>query len=163
VSIGAARIQRVNSEVMTLGWIAIVVAILGGAAGPFQSATNAELNKQLSSPMWALATIYGSGMVLILVVLGVMRQTFPAAHAQTVPWWAWMGGLISLGATLAGLTMAQKLGSGLFTAASLTAGVIVSIAVDHFGLLGMKQHAASPARMLGCVLLIAGVWVVAKF
>ena len=146
-----------------MAWFAILVAILGGAANPFQSATNAELNKRLSQPVWAGAVVYGTGLIGLLLVLAAMRQAFPTGRVSQVPWWAWMGGLISLGSTMAGLMMAQKLGSGLFTAASLTAGMVTSVLLDHFGLVGLRQHTASPGRLAGCALLIAGVWLVAKF
>jgi transporter family-2 protein len=146
-----------------MAWLALVVAVLGGAANPFQGATNAELNKRLAQPVWAGAVVYGTGLIGLLLILAAMRQAFPSGRASQVPWWAWMGGVISLGSTMAGLTMTQKLGSGLFTAASLTAAVMTSVALDHFGVVGLKQHTASVGRLAGCALLIAGVWLVAKF
>jgi len=146
-----------------MGFFAVIVAVLGGAANPFQGATNAELNKRLAQPVWAGAVVYGTGLIGLLLVLAAMRQAFPSGRASDVPWWAWCGGLISLGSTMAGVTMTQKLGSGMFTAASLTAAVVTSVLLDHFGAVGLKQHTASPGRLAGCVLLIVGVWLVAKF
>jgi transporter family-2 protein len=146
-----------------MAWLALIVAVLGGAANPFQGATNGELNHRLGQPVWAGAVVYGTGLVGLLLVLAAMRQAFPATRASEVPWWAWCGGLISLGSTMSGLMMTQKLGSGLFTAASLTAAVVTSVLLDHFGVVGLKQHTASPGRLVGCALLIAGVWLVAKF
>lgn len=146
-----------------MAWLALLVAVLGGAANPFQGATNAELNRRLAQPIWAGVVVYASGLVGLLLVVAAMRQVFPAGRASEVPWWAWMGGLISLGSTMSGLLMTQKLGSGLFTAASLTTAVLVSVSLDHFGAVGLRQHTASVGRMAGCALLIAGVWLVAKF
>jgi bacterial/archaeal transporter family-2 protein len=146
-----------------MAWFALLVAILGGAANPFQGATNAELNKGLAQPVWACAVVYATGLLGLVLVLVAMRQSFPVGRASAVPWWAWMGGLISLGSTIAGLTMTQKLGSGLFTAASVTTAMVTSVLLDHFGVVGLRQHTASPGRMVGCALLIAGVWLVAKF
>jgi transporter family-2 protein len=73
------------------------------------------------------------------------------------------GGLISIASTMAGLTLAQKFGSGLFTGLSITAAVVTSVVLDQFGLIGFRQHSTSPGRMLGCGLMIAGVWLVARF
>jgi transporter family-2 protein len=146
-----------------VGFLGFLVAILAGAANPFQSATNAELNKQVGQPVWAGVWVYATGLVGMLLVQAFARQVFPADEAGRVPWWAWTGGLISIASTMAGLLLAQKLGSGVFTGLSLTASVVMSVLLDHFGLVGMRQHTASPLRLVGCGLLIGGIWLVAHF
>jgi len=42
-------------------------------------------------------------------------------------------------------------------------GVVAAVVLDHFGLLHLPQHAASPGRVLGVVLIVAGVSLVAWF
>ncbi len=74
-----------------------------------------------------------------------------------------MGGLISIASTMAGLTFAQKMGSGVFTGLSVTAAVVTSILLDHFGLIGFKVHPATPMRIAGAVMMIAGLWLISKF
>jgi transporter family-2 protein len=145
-------------------WVAIVFALLAGAANPFQSGANAALKSQLAQPVWATLWVYATGLLGVLLIQVFLRQPLPSlAQASTVSWWAWTGGLISIVATVIGLMLAQKLGSGIFTGVSLTASVIVSILLDHFGLIGMKPHTASPMRMLGGALMVCGVWLVARF
>jgi transporter family-2 protein len=146
-----------------VGWIAFLIAVVAGSANPFQSATNAELNKQLGQPVWAGITVYATGLLGMLAVQAFARQAFPAAKLGGVHWWAWIGGLISIVSTIAGLLLAQKMGSALFTGLSLTASVVTSVLLDQFGLVGMKQHSASPLRLLGCGLLIGGIWLVGSF
>ncbi len=144
-------------------WIIFLIALAAGAANPFQGATNAELNKQLHQPLWAAIVVYASGLTGLLIAQIFVRAPLPTSQAGSVHWWAWTGGLISLVSTIVGLTLTQKLGSGLFTCLSLTAGLVTSILLDQFGLVGLRQHTASPLRLLGCGLLIAGVWLVARF
>jgi transporter family-2 protein len=62
-----------------------------------------------------------------------------------------------------GLLVVQKLGSGLFTGVSLTAALLTSVVMDQFGVAGLRQHSASPLRLVGCGLLIGGIWLVARF
>ena len=140
-----------------------LLAVAAGVANPFQSGVNAELNKQLTRPVWTGIIVYASGLLGLILVQLVTRQQVPVGKLAGVPWWAWMGGLISIISTMVGLTLTQKLGSGLFTGLSLTAAVLTSVALDHFGLAGLRQHTASPGRLAGCALLIAGIWLVAKF
>ncbi len=150
-------------------WIAILLALLAGAANPLQTGANAELNKQFAQPVLSGLWVYLSGLAGLLIIAGLVRA-FSAAQmgravltAPHVPWWAWLGGLVSIASTLAGLAFAQRLGSGLFTGLSLTASLLTSVLLDQFGLIGFRQHSASPARLLGCALLLAGVWLVSRF
>ena len=147
-----------------MAWLSFVVALLAGAANPFQSGTNAQLNKQLGAPLWATVVVYVTGLLGVLTVTLIARERLPAAgQVMGVSWWAWLGGLISIASTMAGLMLAQKLGSGVFTGLSLTASLVMSVTLDHMGWIGFKQHTASPARLAGCALMVAGVWMVSRF
>ncbi|MGI4831451.1 MAG: DMT family transporter [Janthinobacterium lividum] len=145
-----------------MAWFAFLVAIVAGAANPFQSATNGQLNKQLQQPVWAGIAIYIIGLLGMLAVQAFTRQPMPTGNVGQVSWWAWTGGLISILSTMAGLTLVQRLGAGIFTSLSLTASLVVSVLLDQFGVLGLKQHPASIGRMIGCGLLVAGVWLVSR-
>ena len=81
-----------------------------------------------------------------------------------VPAWAWLGGVISIASTLAGLTLAQKLGAGIFTGVSVTAALATSRCFsDHFALAGFPPTTAlRRARIVGCALMVAGLWIVAR-
>ncbi len=145
-----------------MAWFAFLVSLLAGAANPFQSATNGQLNKQLGQPVWAGILTYATGLLGMLLIQLFVRQPVPVGQAAGVSWWAWMGGVISILSTMAGLTLVQRLGSGIFTSLSLTASLVVSVLLDHFGLLGLKQHPVSVGRVVGCGLLIGGVWLIGK-
>jgi bacterial/archaeal transporter family-2 protein len=142
----------------------VLIAIVTGAANPFQSGTNAELNKELGQPIWAALVVYATGLIGMALIMVAMREHVPAMDkVATVRWWAWAGGLISIGPTLAGLLLAHKMGSGIFTGMSVTAAIVTSVLLDHFGVIGFERHPASFVRVAGCVLMIAGVWMVSRF
>ena len=146
-----------------MAWLIILLAIGAGALAPLQG-TNAELFKHWQQPIWTTMWVYFSGLVGILFIQAFARQILPAAQAvQSAPWWAYIGGVLSIVTTLIALMFAQKLGSGMFTGLSLTASVIVSILMDQMGWIGFKQHSASPLRLLGASLMVCGVWLVSKF
>jgi bacterial/archaeal transporter family-2 protein len=142
----------------------IFFAVLAGLTNPFQSAANAQLNKQVMQPVWVATCTYVTGLLVLLVIQAFRREALPGANVLgQVPWWAWMGGFVSIFGTMGGLLLAQKLGSGIFTGVNVTAAVVCSLTLDHFGLVGFKQHTASPMRMLGAALMIGGLWLVARF
>ena len=147
-----------------MSWIIVLIALAAGAANPFQSGSNAELQAHAHQALWTTAWVYASGLAGVVLLQVFARQPLPsAADLQAAPWWAWGGGLVSIAATMAGLTLAQRLGAGVFTGATITASVAVSLLLDANGWLGFKPHAASPLRLLGGALMIAGMWLVARF
>jgi bacterial/archaeal transporter family-2 protein len=72
---------------------------------------------------------------------------------------------VTLGAVyvVAGVLTAEKVGSGIFVGLSVTASILASIVIDHFGLLGFHRHTASPGRILGGALMVAGMLLIGKF
>lgn len=146
-----------------MSWLLFLFALAAGTANPFQSGLNAELNKRLAAPVWTTLFVYASGLAGILLLQLILRHPTPTSRIAQVPWWAWLGGLVSIISTVIGLSIAQKLGSGIFTGASLTASLITSVLLDNYGLIGFKPHPASPLRIAGCALMIAGVWLIARF
>lgn len=147
-----------------MNWISYLLAVAAGAANPAQSGANAELKKTLDDPIWATLFIYFSGFAGMLAIQLFARHAFPAAaKINGTPWWAWLGGLLSIASTVSGLVYAQKMGSGVFTGLSVTSSLATSIALDHFGLLGFKTHPASPLRIAGAGLMIGGLWLIGKF
>jgi transporter family-2 protein len=145
--------------------LSYAIAFLAGAGSPIQAGASAQLNKGLASPVWAALFVYVSGLMGVMIMQLIVRTPFPltAMRGGEIPWWAWSGGLLSIGLTLTGLMLAQKLGSGLYTGLTLTASLLTSIALDHFGLVGFKPHPVTPLRGVGAGLLVAGIWLIARF
>jgi transporter family-2 protein len=162
-ALGATGDQRVTIGIVNI--LSYVFAFLAGSASPVQAGASSELNKGLASPIWSALFVYASGLVGVVLVQLVLRQAWPGQRLgiSGLPWWVWTGGVLSIASTLSGLTLAQKMGSGLFTGLSLTSSLLASIVLDQFGLMGFTQHPLSPLRMTGAGLMIAGIWLIAKF
>lgn len=141
-----------------------ILAIAAGAANPAQAAANSQLKKSLDQVFVATIVAYASGLLGMLLIQLLSRQPLPAgAKFSGTPWWAWTGGLLSIGATLAGAAFAQRMGSGIFTGLSVTAAIATSVVLDNYGWMGFKQHPASWPRILGAALMVLGLWLTAKF
>lgn len=140
-------------------------ALLAGIASAIEPGQNAGLAKSLARPLLAgvvsLAVSIGT-IAAIMLVTGQYGLPGMDRLAQ-VPWWAWLGGLMSAGLTAAQLYISKAIGAASFLSLIVTAGVVTSILLDHFGLVGFKVHPASLWRILGGGLMIAGVGLVARF
>ena len=80
-----------------------------------------------------------------------------------MPWWAPLGGLLGAFAVVAGLLFVDKIGAGPFAGLTITANVLMSLAVDHFGLFGIQQHGLNVSRALGGALMVGGIALIAIF
>lgn len=144
-------------------FISYLIALAAGSSSPVQAGASAQLNKDLASPVWAALSVYASGLAGVLLVQLILREAWPGSKIADAHWWAWLGGLLSIGLTMTGLTLAHKMGSGVYTGLTLTASLLASIMLDHFGWMGFEQHPVSWIRGLGAALMISGIWLVAKF
>ncbi len=140
-------------------------ALLAGVATAIEPGQNAGLAKSLARPLLAGVVSLVVSIATIAVAMLVTGQFgLPGAdRLAQVPWWAWLGGLMSAGLTMAQLYISKAIGAATFLGLIVTAGVVTSILLDHFGLVGFKEHPASLWRLLGGGLMIGGVGLVARF
>ena len=148
---------------MDSNWLLYLLPLLAGLLNPVQSGANGALNRAIEAPavvsLIALALAFAT-VAVIGLVLG--KVTVPdAERAASAPWWAWVGGALAAGVIIAQPIAAPRLGAASFTGILVTASVCASLALDHFGLVGFQEHAASWGRIAGTALMVVGVWLVA--
>ncbi len=131
---------------------------------PRKPAQTQNSKNRIDQALFTAVAVYISGLIGVLLIQLFVREPWPAAQKlAATPWWAWTGGLLSIAATVAGLTFAQRMGSGVFTGISVTASLAMSLVLDNYGWMGFKVHPASWPRIVGCGLMVVGLWLVAKF
>jgi transporter family-2 protein len=79
-----------------------------------------------------------------------------------MPWWAPAGGLAGAVQVYAGLTLVQKVGVGPFVGITVTAALVMSLVLDHYGWFRMPVHAINPWRVPGALLMSGGIALIAK-
>jgi transporter family-2 protein len=141
---------------------AIAVAFLGGALLSVQICANRRLGASMGGDfgdmLWSAVTSFVVGLVaLIACCLVLGRPAHVGAAAERAPWWAWCGGLMGAFYVAATIILLPRLGALLLVGVVVGGQVLASLAIDHFGLLGVEQHALSPMRIVGAALLVVGV------
>ena len=137
------------------------LAILAGLMSPLQAACTSSLNKVIHRPFMVGLVSVGGTLTVTLIGALLLGQLGFSGKAGQVPWWAWLGGLAGSIFLLAQPIAAQKIGAGPFIGLTVTASVILSVLIDHYGWLGFTQHTASIGRLVGTALMIVGVGLVA--
>lgn len=140
-------------------------AMLAGIASAVEPGQNAEMSTSIESPLLAGSVSLVVSIATLAIAMVVTDQIgWPGAgKIAQVPWWAWFGGVLSAALTLAQLYVSKRIGAAPFLGIIVTTGVVTSILLDDFGLVGFKVHEAGLGRIVGGVLMIAGVGLVARF
>ena len=146
-------------------WLLYGFAVVAGILNAVQSGCNATLGKSLQIPFVAALTIVAVSLSSLLLAGAVFGQlSWPGADKiGQVPWWAWFGGVLGATYVMSQLLVAQRIGAAAYMGLTVTAAVVASVMLDHFGWLGFKEHPIGVWRLVGVVLMIGGVGLVSKF
>jgi|ERR1017187_5020097 transporter family-2 protein len=145
-----------------------VFIALTGVLNSVQAGSNATLEKYLQNPILSALVSFGSGFAVLLLALAIYAATTKASMPSgqqigAVPWWGWIGGTFGALYILAMVLTAEKVGSGIFVGLTITASILASLVIDHYGLLGFQRHTAGPGRLIGGALMVAGMLLIGKF
>ncbi len=148
-----------------MGWLLLLpVALAAGIAAPTQFAINTQLREVVGGPVLAAALSFLVGTVALFATTALVRRSVPElAPIAGAPWWMWTGGLLGAFFVCASIVLTPRLGAATTVGLFLTGQVIGSIAIDHFGLLGVQVQPASLARIGGALLIVVGVAIVQRF
>jgi transporter family-2 protein len=147
-----------------MSWVLLPVALTAGIVLPLQFGVNSELRTFVGGPVAAAAISFVVGTVALAVAVLVVQRSMPEpASVASAPWWAWTGGLLGAFFVLASIILTPRLGAATTIGLILTGQVLASIVIDHFGLVRVPVHEASFPRIIGALLIVAGVVMVQRF
>ena len=148
---------------VSAAWLYPIILICGAlqAWGP---PMNGALRQALDNP-WLASVV---SFLPIIAFLGVLFLCQPRPRPSVdgiagMPWWAPLGGIIGAFAVVAGLLFVDRVGAGVFGGLTITANILMSLVIDHFGLYGMAEHSLNLGRIAGGLLMVAGIALVAAF
>ena len=135
-----------------------LLAAAAGVPAVTQQVFNANLRGVLDSAGWAGVVSYAVGLICVLGLALASGDPLPSlAVARGSSWYLWTGGALGAFFIIIAIFMVPKLGAATFIALFVVGQMFASLVFDHFGLFGLEKHAASPVRLAGAALLIAGV------
>ena len=147
-----------------MAWFLLPLALVAGAFLPVQFAINSYLRNFVGGSVAAAAASFVVGTIALALATLVVQRSLPDySTIAGAPWWAWTGGLLGACFVLASIILTPRLGAATTIGLILTGQVVASIVIDHFGLIRIPVQEASLPRVLGALLIVAGVFVVQRF
>lgn len=149
---------------MSNTYLYLLIALLAGAMMPTQAGTNNKMAAVVGSPILAAFISFFVGTVALFAYALLSGESLLSmAEAKNAPPIAWIGGLLGAFFVTAAVTLVPRLGVAMTFSLIIAGQMIVTLIIDHFGLLGVPVKEISLVRIGGILLITAGVVLIRKF
>ena len=127
-----------------------------------QAPVNSGLGKAIGS-LPAASFSFAVGLAALIGITLVSGEGYGQLGAiGDEPWYYLIGGLFGAVYVTTVLISVRTLGAGGVTAATIAGQLILSVVLDKVGFLGLAEREITPGRIVGVVLLAAGVFLVVR-
>lgn len=132
-----------------------LVATISGIAMAIQGTINASLS-QKTSLISATFVVHIVGTLVAFIVVLAWRTSFLKHPWSSIPWYLYLGGVLSV--IIVGLVAVSipKIGVCNATTAIIIGQVSMAVLIDHFGWFGMSRLPWSPWQLVGICFFAIG-------
>lgn len=143
--------------------VAAVLMVVAGGFIALQSPINSGLGKVVGALQGAFVSFLIGTLVLFAAAAVARGGLARIGHAGDVSSWIYLtGGVLGAGYVTCALLSVRTLGTGGVIATTIAGELAVAVLIDQFGWFGVDKQPIDAARVLGIVLLAAGVLLVVK-
>ncbi len=137
----------------------LLLAFCAGVAISTQSAVNSQLAAGIGGNTVAAALISFLVGSLVLAAFALVRGGLGGSLALVPdqPKWMLAGGLLGAGFIFCTTLLAPRIGVTNMLVLIIAGQLLASVTIDHFGLLNMTVRSASFIKVIGAVVVMAGV------
>ena len=145
-------------------YVLMLSTLFIGALLPVQAILNTKLGKQTGGPMISSLLSFLVGLIgLFIINLVVNYSALSNMKPLSVsPWYVWMGGLLGAVYVCVIIFVNQQQGVALTFALVVAGQIFISLLIDHFGLFGSIVRPVSIPKIIGALLIIAGLVLIKK-
>ena len=140
----------------------LIITLAMGLLIPFQTAANSRL-RQVVGPAYVstLVSFSVSTLALLLVSLLLGSPLIPTSQMLAeAPWWSWFAGLVAVVTITIAIHLFKEIGPLQAVIIPMFSQLIFSLLIDHFGWFGANIIPLDAKRIIGSLLLVAGVTLV---
>ena len=142
--------------------IPILLVFIAGGLVALQAPTNAMLAKAGGSAILAALISFSVGTLALLVAWGASGNRPGTAAFAGLPWYAWIGGLYGAVFVAVAAYAAPKIGVASLITIGIAGQIAMALWLDHVGAMDLPREPVSAGRLLGALLVIAGVVLVRR-
>ena len=145
-------------------YILMFFSLFIGAILPVQSVLNTKLGKQTGGPLISSLLSFLVGLICLFIINLFANYTALSNMKllSVSPWYVWMGGLLGAIFVSCVIFVNQQQGVALTFALVVAGQIFISLLIDHFGLFGSFVRPLSIPKIIGAVLIIAGLVLIKK-
>jgi transporter family-2 protein len=142
----------------------LILAALCGAALAVQASLNARMAQSAGSAVWGALVSFTTGGLVLLAVALLSRTPFSlTATVRSAPAVTWLAGVLGAFYVATAALVLPRLGPALTFGLIIGGQMILAVLIDQFGWLGVPIREISAGRVLGVLLVIAGVILIRRF
>ena len=142
--------------------VAVGVTAFVGALIALQAPINSELGKNVGSIQGAFVS-FAIGTLVLAVFAALAKGGFSKLpEARNLSWYYLTGGVLGAIYVTTVLVTVRELGAGPVVAATIAGQLTAGVVIDQFGLLGVAKEPINAAKIVGILLLAAGVYLIVR-
>lgn len=140
--------------------VVLFIGIIGGIAAGLQAPFAGLMGQRLGNMESIFVTYGGGGLVIALIIMFAGGGNLGAW--RNVPWYVFAAGPLGLVIVGSLSYTVPRLGAAAATTLFVTAWLIISALIDHFGLFGTPLRALGLLRVTGIAALLIGTWLIVR-
>jgi len=142
-------------------WILFV--FFSGTFLPIQAGLNTRLGKAVQNPVYAALFSFVIGTLGLILYILITRQTISWQGVREAPTYVWLGGLLGAFYITIIILAFPRLGPGLTFGLIVAGQMVGSVLLEHQHILVAQQSPINGMKILGIILIVAGVLLIRKF
>jgi transporter family-2 protein len=154
---GIIKIKR--THIMESIFLIILIGLAGGIAIGVQSPMASMITQRLGI-FESVFIVHIGGAVIALIPMLILGSKL--SQWRSLPWYALGAGFFGLGVVAAISFMIPRVGVAPALIILLAGQLLMGAVLDHFGWLGLTQRPLDVPRVIGLMVVLAGVWLTVK-
>lgn len=140
-------------------FLILLVGLAGGMAIGVQSPMSSIISQRLGM-LESIFIVHAGGALVVLIPILVFGSRL--REWRSVPWYTLGAGAFGLVVISSMSYMIPRIGIAGALITLLAGQLIVGSLLDHFGWLGVTQRVLDLPRIIGLIVVMAGVWLTVK-